>query len=112
MFSLVYHGLGLYLLFNQSTLFILCPVLKLVLLCQPGDCKSVILVSIGGKKVIRGGNGIVDGPVDPANYAAVAEAINRRGFGNQEEANARLRISDRALSCCIFNFYLVLFQPK
>ncbi|WCJ38712.1 urease [Euphorbia peplus] len=54
---------------------------------EPGDCRSVILVSIGGKKVIRGGNGIIDGPVDPANHATVAEAL--REFGHQEEENAR-----------------------
>ncbi|XP_065874257.1 urease [Euphorbia lathyris] len=56
---------------------------------EPGECKSVILVSIGGKKVIRGGNGIVDGPVDPANHTAVAETIDVRRFGHQEEENAR-----------------------
>ncbi|KAF2292859.1 hypothetical protein GH714_029406 [Hevea brasiliensis] len=56
---------------------------------EPGECKSVVLVSIGGKKVIRGGNGIVDGPVDDANYAAVSETVKSRGFGNQEEENAR-----------------------
>ncbi|KDP26772.1 hypothetical protein JCGZ_17930 [Jatropha curcas] len=55
---------------------------------EPGESKSVILVSIGGGKVIRGGNGIVDGPVDDANYEAVAKAITEGGFGNQEETNA------------------------
>ncbi|KAJ8758884.1 hypothetical protein K2173_002663 [Erythroxylum novogranatense] len=55
---------------------------------EPGDCKSVVLVSIGGKKVIRGGNGIVDGPVDYNNSVAVLEAINSRGFGNRVEENA------------------------
>ncbi|XP_048232981.1 urease [Ricinus communis] len=54
---------------------------------EPGECKSVILVSIGGKKVIRGGNGIVDGLVDDANYAKVADSISVRGFGHQEEVN-------------------------
>uniref|UniRef100_A0A2N9FRW1 Urease n=1 Tax=Fagus sylvatica TaxID=28930 RepID=A0A2N9FRW1_FAGSY len=55
---------------------------------EPGEAKSVILVSIGGKKVIRGGNGIVDSPVDHASFKAVMEAVNSRGFGNQEETNA------------------------
>ncbi|XP_050206198.1 urease [Mercurialis annua] len=54
---------------------------------EPGESKSVILVSIGGKKMIRGGNGIVDGPAD-ANHAAIAESIHVRQFGNQEEVNA------------------------
>ncbi|KAJ9169366.1 hypothetical protein P3X46_017569 [Hevea brasiliensis] len=56
---------------------------------EPGECRSVVLVSIGGKKVIRGGNGIVDDPVDDANYATVSKTVKSRGFGNQEEENAR-----------------------
>lgn len=40
--------------------------------------------------MIRGGNGIVDGPVDDANCMTAMEAVNERGFGNLEEANARL----------------------
>ncbi|KAK7842184.1 urease [Quercus suber] len=55
---------------------------------EPGEAKCVILVSIGGNKVIRGGNGIVDGPVDHANFKVIMEAVNSRGFGNLEETNA------------------------
>ena len=40
--------------------------------------------------MIRGGNGIVDSPVDHASFKVVMEAVNSRGFGNQEETNARL----------------------
>ncbi|GMN49175.1 hypothetical protein TIFTF001_018346 [Ficus carica] len=54
---------------------------------EPGDCKSVKLVSIGGKRVIKGGNGIVDGPVDDAKREEVLEALSSRGFGNKEEEN-------------------------
>ena len=57
--------------------------------CQPGDNKSVTLVNIGGKRVIRGGNSIADGPVDDANCRAAMEAVNARGFGNKEEEDAR-----------------------
>lgn len=56
---------------------------------QPGETKSVTLVSIGGKKVIRGGNGIADGPVDHAKFKEVTGAV---GFGHLEETNARLGI--------------------
>lgn len=59
---------------------------------QPGETRSVVLVSIGGKKVIRGGNGIADGPVDRAKFREVMGAVNSRGFGNLEENNARLGI--------------------
>lgn len=55
---------------------------------EPGEAKCVILVSIGGNKVIRGGNGIVDGPVDHANFKVIMEAVNSRGFGNLEATNA------------------------
>lgn len=40
--------------------------------------------------MIRGGNGIADGPADHANYGTVGEAINLRGFGHLEETNVRL----------------------
>ncbi|KAI7996867.1 Urease [Camellia lanceoleosa] len=45
---------------------------------EPGDTKSVTLVRIGGKQVIRGGNNIADGPVDDE-------------FRHSEEPNAWFR---------------------
>lgn len=56
---------------------------------EPGESKSVILVSIGGNKVIRGGNNIVDGPVNDSNCIAAMEAVRTRGFGHKEDENAR-----------------------
>lgn len=56
---------------------------------EPGESKSVILVSIGGNKVIRGGNNIVDGPVNNSNCIAAMEAVRTRGFGHKEDENAR-----------------------
>lgn len=47
-------------------------------------------MNIGGHKVIRGGNGIVDGRVDDVNWTVVMEAMERRSFKHLEEANARL----------------------
>ncbi|XP_058192668.1 urease [Rhododendron vialii] len=55
---------------------------------EPGDSKSVNLVRIGGKQVIRGGNGIVDGPVDDANITSMMEAVHTKGFKHAEETNA------------------------
>lgn len=55
---------------------------------EPGESKSVVLVSIGGKQVIKGGNGIVDGPVDHENWTNIMGNIRRREFGNREEENA------------------------
>ncbi|EOY00850.1 hypothetical protein QUC31_014075 [Theobroma cacao] len=70
---------------------------------EPGECKTVVLVSIGGRKVIRGGNGIVDGPVDDANVEIVMETIKREGYGNLEDANASEGVTgeDSALSTII-----------
>ncbi|XP_004502315.1 urease [Cicer arietinum] len=56
---------------------------------EPGESKSVILVSIGGNKVIRGGNNIVDGPVNDSSCIAAMEAVRTRGFGHLDEENAR-----------------------
>ncbi|XWS69206.1 hypothetical protein CRYUN_Cryun04dG0159600 [Craigia yunnanensis] len=55
---------------------------------EPGECKTVVLVSIGGGKVIRGGNCIVDGPVGDANVKVVMETKRIEGYGNLEDANA------------------------
>lgn len=70
--------------------------IKFSLLSQPGDTKSVALVRISGKQIIRGGNNIADGPVDDANTAPVMKAIHEGGYGFSEEANAR---SER---CCYY----------
>lgn len=56
---------------------------------QPGDMKSVKLVSIGGKRHIKGGNGIADGPVGDACITTVMERIDARKFGNSVEEHAR-----------------------
>ncbi|CAK9325627.1 unnamed protein product [Citrullus colocynthis] len=56
---------------------------------EPGEPKSVTLVAIGGNQVIRGGNGIVDGPVHSSKLKDVMEAVHARGFGHVEENNAR-----------------------
>ncbi|TKY47750.1 Urease protein [Spatholobus suberectus] len=56
---------------------------------EPGESKSVVLVSIGGNKVIRGGNNIADGPVNDSNCIAAMEAVITGGFGHVEEENAR-----------------------
>ena len=47
---------------------------------EPGETKTVPLVAIGGNKVIRGGNALADGPVNPSNRAKAAAAVKSRGF--------------------------------
>ncbi|XP_038989685.1 urease isoform X2 [Phoenix dactylifera] len=52
---------------------------------EPGDAKYVSLVSIGGAKVIRGGNGIADDPVDASRLEKVMDDVVARGFGNEHQ---------------------------
>ncbi|KAL8156967.1 urease isoform X2 [Apium graveolens] len=52
---------------------------------EPGDAKTVTLVQIGGKQVIRGGNSIADGPFSDANIETVMERVLERSFGHLEE---------------------------
>jgi urease subunit gamma/beta len=50
---------------------------------EPGDTKTVTLVSIAGNQVIRGGNNLADGPVDDANLKAAMERVSAGGFENE-----------------------------
>ncbi len=45
---------------------------------EPGETREVSLVAIAGHEVVRGGNGIVDGPVSDA--AGVARRLAQKGF--------------------------------
>ncbi|KAG0492808.1 hypothetical protein HPP92_006206, partial [Vanilla planifolia] len=54
---------------------------------EPGDAKVVNLVSIGGKKVIRGGNAIVDGAIDSVPLQNVLEDVHARRFGNVDQSD-------------------------
>ncbi|KAK8933839.1 hypothetical protein KSP39_PZI015847 [Platanthera zijinensis] len=55
---------------------------------EPGDAKVVNLVSIGGKRVIRGGNSIVDGTIGVDQLDKVFEDVKARGFGNIDQPDA------------------------
>nr|CAB3468150.1 unnamed protein product [Digitaria exilis] len=56
---------------------------------EPGDAKSVTLVSIGGRKVIRGGNGIADGPIDSSKINEVMQKVHGNSFGHEDYPDAR-----------------------
>jgi len=51
---------------------------------EPGETKTVNLVEIAGKKVIRGGNNLGDGPVSPENQMAALTRVKSGGFAHQE----------------------------
>ncbi|KAI5352042.1 PREDICTED: urease [Prunus dulcis] len=65
---------------------------------EPGESKHVTLVSIGGNRVIRGGNGIVDDPVDDGKQKAVLEALEARKIRNEEEPKASEGVAGRDLA--------------
>ena len=44
---------------------------------EPGDTKTVTLVEIAGKRIIRGGNNLADGPMNEANQRGRDEARRR-----------------------------------
>jgi len=50
---------------------------------EPGDTKTVRLVSIGGNRVIRGGNNLADGPVNEDGKKAALERVAQRSFGDE-----------------------------
>ena len=52
---------------------------------EPGETKTVRLVDIAGKKVIRGGNNLADGPVSTQNRQTALANVKKAGFEHQEE---------------------------
>lgn len=57
--------------------------------------------------MITGGSGIVDGHVG-AKFTEAMEAVSVRGFGNQEEPNARFSISSKQFFAACFTFIQVI----
>lgn len=51
---------------------------------EPGETKTVRLVEIAGKKIIRGGNNLADGKVSPAGKKAALKRVKEEGFANDE----------------------------
>jgi urease subunit gamma/beta len=51
---------------------------------EPGDTKTVTLVEIAGKRIIRGGNNVADGPMNEANQKAAMTRVATQHFANKE----------------------------
>jgi len=47
---------------------------------EPGESKTVKLVAIAGRRVIRGGNALAEGPVSEAGRRKAVAAVKKRGF--------------------------------
>lgn len=77
---------------------------------EPGDAKTVTLVEIGGHRVVRGGNGLANGKVEPGREAAVVAEMQRRGFGHVPEpaADAALAVEAFAMER---RAYAAMFGP-
>eukprot|EP00246_Nothoceros_aenigmaticus_P016376 TRINITY_DN7405_c0_g1_i2.p1 TRINITY_DN7405_c0_g1~~TRINITY_DN7405_c0_g1_i2.p1 ORF type:complete len:840 (-),score=127.81 TRINITY_DN7405_c0_g1_i2:466-2985(-) len=60
---------------------------------EPGDCKPVTLVNIGGKRIIRGGNCLADGPVDESRLPLIMERVLSRNFGHKRQPECWAGIS-------------------
>jgi urease subunit gamma/beta len=50
---------------------------------EPGETKTVKLVEIAGKKVIRGGNNLASGKVSAAGKKAALKRVRQKGFAHQ-----------------------------
>jgi urease subunit gamma/beta len=52
---------------------------------EPGEAKTVALVSIGGRRVVQGGNALASGEVTDARRSEVGRLAREQGFGHAEE---------------------------
>jgi urease subunit gamma/beta len=52
---------------------------------EPGETKTVRLVDIAGRRVIRGGNNLADGETSPENENKAMARVKAQGFAHQEE---------------------------
>ena len=51
---------------------------------EPGETKTVKLVEIAGKKVIRGGNNLANGKVSAEGKKAAMKRVQVKSFANQK----------------------------
>lgn len=52
---------------------------------EPGETRTVSLVEIAGRKVIRGGNNLADGKVSAAGLRQALKRVKQRGFAHQKD---------------------------
>src|SRR5215470_18718265 len=52
----------------------------------PGERKRVRLVAFGGRRTIRGFNGLTEGPASPERLAEGLERARRAGYGDRRDA--------------------------
>ena len=52
---------------------------------MPKETKDIPVVKIGGSKIIKGGNNLVDGAVNEETLKHALKFIRKRGFANEIE---------------------------
>lgn len=52
---------------------------------EPGETKEIRLVPIGGRRIVRGFNGAVDGPLDDTDPEDALRRLTERGFLHEPE---------------------------
>ena len=50
---------------------------------EPGDTREVELVALAGRRVVRGGNGLIDGPLTPEGKTVALARVAERGFAHR-----------------------------
>lgn len=56
---------------------------------EPGETKLVPLVEIGGRRIIRGGNNLCNGPFDVNSLPDIMKKVKERGFGHEEQRDVQ-----------------------
>ncbi|KAI0396414.1 hypothetical protein F5Y17DRAFT_465119 [Xylariaceae sp. FL0594] len=59
---------------------------------EPGDTKTVTLVEIGGRRVIRGGNNLASGVVDLGRVDEIIAKLQQAGFAHEPQPTADLAL--------------------
>lgn len=55
---------------------------------EPGETRTVSLVAIGGREIIRGGNRLAEGKVTPSGRSAALTRVLASAFAHREQAGA------------------------
>lgn len=54
---------------------------------EPGESRTVRLVAIAGRRIVRGGNALASGPVRESARSTIGADARRRDFGHREEGS-------------------------
>ncbi|TGZ83561.1 urease [Ascodesmis nigricans] len=76
---------------------------------EPGDCKTVTMVEIGGKKIIAGGSDLATGVVDLKRVEEILKNIQKAGFMHQEAPV--LEVEEKMFATMQRESYVGMFGP-